>query len=109
MKIYKLIVVSLSLVLLGACGSQSGMRYSVGRSEDKIKHLPYFVPYASGFSSSPIVLAGMQTTDGGDTSTLRTVQNEADGMHVMVEEEQSRDSELKHTTEVAGYISLLNQ
>jgi hypothetical protein len=44
----------------------------------------------------------MQTTDGGDTAAVRWQNKQADGIEVKVEEEQSRDVETNHTTEVVG-------
>ena len=46
----------------------------------------------------------MQTTDGGDTATVRCQNKQADGIDIKVEEEQSRDTEMNHTTEVIGYM-----
>lgn len=48
----------------------------------------------------------MQTTDGGDTSALRTLQVSSLDLQVTVEEEQSKDSETYHTTEDAGFIAI---
>ena len=52
-------------------------------------------------------MTDMQTADGGDTSTLRTLQVSSLDLQVMVEEEQSKDSEITHTTEEAGFIAIL--
>jgi hypothetical protein len=52
------------------------------------------------------MLAAMQTTDGGDTATVRGAGVAASGATVFVEEETSRDSETGHTTERVGWLAL---
>ena len=47
----------------------------------------------------------MQTTDGPDTASLRWDNRSTTGIQVKVEEEQSRDSETTHTSEVVGYFA----
>ncbi|HEB69945.1 MAG TPA: tandem-95 repeat protein, partial [Desulfobulbus sp.] len=90
-------------------GSENGLRYEVGRSADTVTHTPTTLNYTTGFSGKPLLYTDMQTTDGGDTSSLRTLSNEAATLQVQVEEEQSRDTEIAHTTEVAGFIAILSQ
>lgn len=46
----------------------------------------------------------MQTTDGGNTAAVRWQKKQATGIEVKGEEEQSRDVETNHTTEVIGYM-----
>jgi len=50
----------------------------------------------------------MQTKYGGDTATLRNVNLKGDRVTVKVQEEQSRDKEVDHTTEVIGYMVIWN-
>lgn len=59
-----------------------------------------------GFTSTPSVFAAMQSTYGGDTSTLRLTSLSTDSVEVFVEEETSKDSETDHTTEVVGIMAL---
>ncbi|MEM7350279.1 MAG: H-type lectin domain-containing protein, partial [Acidobacteriota bacterium] len=58
------------------------------------------------FSSvtDPVFVAQMQTFDGGDTATLRQRNLSSTSVEVKVEEEQSANTEVNHTTEVVGYI-----
>lgn len=57
-------------------------------------------------SANPVILSDMQTRDGGDTAALRHRSQTSTSVTVWVEEEASRDSELNHTTEVAGVLAL---
>ncbi|MEM7456262.1 MAG: S8 family serine peptidase [Planctomycetota bacterium] len=59
-----------------------------------------------GGSSNPVILSDMQTRDGADTSTLRHRSATSTSVTVWVEEEGSNDSELNHTTEVAGVLAM---
>ncbi|MEA2115043.1 MAG: hypothetical protein U9P36_06640, partial [Thermodesulfobacteriota bacterium] len=88
-------------------GVDGGIRYEVATTGDRITHEATTVEFSSSFNQAPLVVSDMQTTDGGDTSTLRTLQVSSLDLQVMVEEEQSKDSEIKHTTEDAGFIAIL--
>jgi hypothetical protein len=57
-------------------------------------------------STAPVILSDMQTRDGGDAATLRHRSQTSTSVTVWVEEEQSKDSELNHTTEVAGVLAM---
>ena len=59
-----------------------------------------------GGAANPVILSDMQTRDGGDAATLRHRSQTSTSVTVWVEEEASRDSELGHTTEVAGVLAL---
>lgn len=59
-----------------------------------------------GGSNSPVILSDMQTRDGGDAATLRHRSQTSTSVTVWVEEEKSKDSELKHTSEVAGVLAM---
>ncbi|MCZ6907083.1 MAG: fibronectin type III domain-containing protein, partial [Deltaproteobacteria bacterium] len=60
--------------------------------------------FNESFIDSPVFLADMQTTDGSDTATVRWENKDPFGVEVKIEEEQSRDSETRHTTEMVGYM-----
>jgi len=48
----------------------------------------------------------MQTTNGGDTATLRYRELTGGKVSVYVEEETSRDTEVDHAPEDVGYMVL---
>ncbi|GAB4198190.1 MAG: hypothetical protein Tsb002_32940 [Wenzhouxiangellaceae bacterium] len=68
----------------------------------------FFTANFSQTISNPVFLAGMQTRDGGDTSALRYQNLTGSSVQFKVEEEQSLDSEVNHTTEVVGYVVISN-
>lgn len=73
---------------------------------DTVTHRDSAVEFTAEFNASPVVVAAMQTTDGGDTANLRQKNLTADGFTVWVDEEKSRDNEIGHTTEVVGVFAI---
>jgi len=82
-----------------------GLAYEAGVTADVVTHGWYEVPFAQSYQSAPVVLAAMQQSHGPDPSGLRMQALTASRMKVMVEEEQSRDQEMNHTTEPVGYLT----
>ncbi|NBC96407.1 MAG: PKD domain-containing protein, partial [Deinococcus-Thermus bacterium] len=87
-------------------GMLGDWHYEAGRTADTVTHRDHGLSYSSGFATAPVLFADMQSTDGPDTATLRARNVTAAGATISVEEEQSRDSEMNHTTETAGYLVL---
>jgi hypothetical protein len=54
--------------------------------------------------SSPLFFGHMQTSYGGNTAALRYRSLTSTSVSVIVEEEQSYDFEMEHTTEEVGYL-----
>jgi len=87
-------------------GTLGEMQYTIATTADAVQHAWYNLAFPSAQESAPLILADMQSTDGGDTSALRMQNLTAKGVDLRVEEEQSKDSEVSHTTETVGYIAL---
>jgi hypothetical protein len=85
-------------------GQIGDITYVVGKTADQVKHKNYSVQFTEPFTSSPAFIADMQTTDGGDTANVRFSSKTDHSVNVLIDEEQSRDTETKHTTEVVGYM-----
>ena len=83
----------------------NGGRWHALRTPDAVRHPWYTVTHNLGLSDYA-VMGNMQTTDGGDTATLRMRNLNADSLQIKVEEEKSRESEINHTTEAAGLLLL---
>ncbi|WP_068130382.1 Ig-like domain-containing protein [Roseimaritima ulvae] len=74
---------------------------------DTVTHADTTVNFGSiGGSSQPIILSDAQTLDGGDVGSIRHRSSTANSVTLWFEEEASRDSELSHTTEVAGVLAI---
>ena len=85
-------------------GTVGDLTFEVEKTDDVIKHDWQTIVYNETFMNPPVFLADMQTTDGGDTANLRWQNKDFYGIDVKIDEEQSRDSETSHTTEVVGYM-----
>ncbi len=86
-----------------SAGTVDGVDFEVGRTDDSVTHKPFVIAFATPFVDPPMLLADMQTTDGGDTANLRWQSRTSNNVEVWVDEEQSKGSETNHTTEVVGY------
>jgi hypothetical protein len=77
----------------------------VGRTEDAVTDRWFTIPFAESFRE-PSFVAAMQSSDGGNTATLRYAALARGSVHVRIEEETSADEETSHTTEVVGYVTV---
>jgi len=68
-----------------------------------VKHNWYAIDFGQTLGAYT-ALANMQTTYGGDTSNIRARNFNSGSFEVLVDEEQSKDSEIKHTTEDVGWL-----
>ena len=55
------------------------------------------------YSSTPVFLANLQTTNGNDPASLRYDNLNSGSVEILVQEEQSADNEIGHGAEVMGY------
>jgi len=85
-------------------GTVGNLTFEVDKTDDMITHNLQTIVYNETFMATPVFLADMQTTDGWDTANLRQQNKDLYGIDINITEEQSRDSEIYHTTEVVGYM-----
>jgi hypothetical protein len=85
-------------------GTVGNLTFEVDKTDDMITHNLQTIVYNETFMATPVFLADMQTTDGNDTANLRRQNKDLYGIDIKITEEQSRDSEINHTTEVVGYM-----
>lgn len=84
-------------------GSVDDLSFSVGKTENSVTASWFDVAFPIE-TNNPQVLVGMQTTDGGDTANTRYRNLSSTGVQVQIDEEQSRDNEVGHTTEVVAWV-----
>ncbi len=84
----------------GSNGLESGF------TSDSITHGTSTINFSGTFSNNPVVIADMQGEDGADTANVRGSSVSNTGHNVSIEEEQSGDTEVKHTSETVGYLAL---
>ncbi|MEO9651837.1 MAG: Ig-like domain-containing protein [Roseobacter sp.] len=85
-------------------GAANGLE--VVRTDDQVDENADTFVFNQPFSDAPVLIADMQSTDGGDTSTLRLSALDSSSVSLFVEEEQSANAEIAHSDEVAGYVAL---
>ena len=88
---------------------ESGMYESAGLLEAdttgiSVDHNWFNLQFNGTYQETPSFFASFQTTRGGDTADLRIQNLNNSQVDVKVHEEQSKDSEVKHTKENLGYI-----
>jgi len=92
----------------GAGTNRYGLVYEIAATPDEVTHAWYTQDFSAAFSSTPAFLANMQTCDGGDVAAMRYHNLDTSSAEFFVEEEQSGDAEMSHTTEKVGYFLLDN-
>ncbi|KIC41891.1 hypothetical protein RA27_00255 [Ruegeria sp. ANG-R] len=89
-----------------ALESGAGAGFEAFRTADQLDERVDRFDFTTSFGSAPVLLADMQSTDGGDTSTVRMQSLDATGVSLFVAEEQSKNVEVGHTNETAGILAL---
>ena len=79
------------------------MKFEAGNTGDNQDHNWRTTNFGQSYSD-PVVFAGMQTTDGGDTAGVRQRWLMDNMVEFKIEEEQSYDSEVSHTSEDIGFF-----
>lgn len=87
-----------------SCGVVDGLAFEVKKTTNVVRQKPYTILFDQEFMNIPLFLADMQTTVGTDTANVRWQNNDAFGVDVQIDEEQSRDTETNHPKEVVGYM-----
>ncbi|AGA91773.1 PDK repeat-containing protein [Thioflavicoccus mobilis 8321] len=90
-------------------GEINGVPFVVGATGDEVTDEPQHVSYGTSAGAPPVLLMDMQSRDGRDTANLRWQDKVSVAFDVWVDEEQSRDSEVRHTNETVGYIALFTE
>ena len=85
-------------------GIVNGYTFEVSNTANKVKDGFYNIDFQQSFVSPPHFLADMQTSDGKDTANIRWRNKTKYSIEVQIDEEQSKNTETGHTTEVVGYM-----
>jgi predicted ester cyclase len=86
-------------------GSIDGIHYEIGSTSNAVTQDFKTISFNQPFATEPVFLAAMQTVDGPDPSSVRWDSLTSTNVQVKVEEEQSKDSEQIHTSEIVGYMA----
>ncbi len=86
-------------------GTVNGVDYIVDSTFNEVTHELYHIPFYPAFLNTPVFVADMQTKNRGETANIRWENKNADGIEVLIHEEQSRDTEVRHASEVIGFMA----
>ena len=85
-------------------GTVHGLPFEVSSTNNVVTQTYRSVSFHQSFTTPPVFIAGMQTSDGNDTANVRCRSLDGYQVDVQIDEERSLDSETSHTTEVVGYM-----
>ncbi|GAB6194012.1 PKD domain-containing protein [Desulfocastanea catecholica] len=85
-------------------GEIGNMLYEAGNTADSVTHDWTDLTFDTEFPALPHFIAGMQTYDSSETAAVRSNNMSQAATQIKIEEEQSKDAEIEHTTEVVGYL-----
>ncbi len=80
------------------------MKVVVAKTKKVVKHKWYTIQYGEQLMEAPLFLAAMLPQKGGNTASLRYTDRTNSSVQIKVEEEQSKDSEVRHSRETIGYF-----
>jgi hypothetical protein len=86
-------------------GTNDGVAFIADRTPNSVTHNWYTISFSPSFSQAPIFLCHDDTYNGGNTCGTRFRNLGSFSVQVMIEEEQSKDSEVNHTTEMVSYLA----
>ncbi|MDJ0845473.1 Calx-beta domain-containing protein [Crocosphaera sp.] len=87
-------------------GNWDGNEFIAGNTGDQVTHHWHTLDFGNTFLNAPKFLGNIATFDGADPSGLR-YQNLTNGnVQIMVEEDNSYDSEIQHTTEDINFLAI---
>ncbi len=94
------------LVIGQGTGQWSGLDFEAGVTADNITDSGRTIGFTNNLGPAPNFLAQLHTFDGGDNAHLDASGLSGTGVDVNVQEDRTLDSEVRHTTERAGWLAL---
>jgi hypothetical protein len=89
-----------------SAGTFDDLHFEVSKTGNVVTHRFTTIQFGQVFEAPPLFLSDIQTGDGMDTANVRRQNMNAGSVEVQIDEEQSKNSETSHTSEVVGYIAL---
>lgn len=87
-------------------GVVNGLKFEVDRTKNYITDEFTSLNFQNTFQEPPVFLGDMQTSDGSNPANLRIDSKTKRSVWIKVDEEQSKNSEVSHTTESLGYLAI---
>jgi PKD repeat protein len=86
-------------------GTLGSMLYESNTTSDSVTHDWQNIPFETTFLDLPLLFADIQTHDESDSSSVRVDQLQKASVQIKIAEEQSKDDEVAHTTEILSYLA----
>ncbi len=80
------------------------MKVIIGKTSKSVKHKWYTLKYEEQLNEEPLFLGAISPQVGENTAALRYRNRTSSSVQIKVQEEQSKDSEIRHSRESVGYI-----
>ena len=90
-------------------GTIDGLTFEINKTGDSVTHNFYTIQFSQNFMNTPLFIADMQTGDSMNAANVRWQNKDAYAVEVQIDEEQSKDNEIMHGTEVVGYMVFSRQ
>jgi hypothetical protein len=85
-------------------GTIDGIEFEIDATGNKVSHNFHAISFNQAFPEVPVFLSDMQTANGMDPANVRWRNITANSVQVQIDEEQSRNKEIKHNVESVGYM-----
>jgi hypothetical protein len=87
-------------------GTLDGLTFEVRRTVEVRRDEFYTLPLREPFADTPVFLADVQATGGGNPLNLRWERKDVDGIHVKIDDERSDEAGRERGPDVVGYIAI---
>ncbi len=87
-------------------GTLDTLIYEAQATANEVTNNLHSIMFQSDFNTAPLFFSDMQTLDGRDTSSIGYQNPTTTSIQVNIKEEQSKDDELGHTSEIIGYLAI---
>ena len=87
-------------------GDWGELSYQAGHTEPKVNHNGYNLNFSQEFVYEPSLFASLASFNGSDPSGLRYRNLEQNQVQIIVEEDQSLDTEVSHVNEIVDFLAI---
>ncbi len=87
-------------------GNWGELEYQAGHTGRNVNHRGYNLNFSQDFTNEPSLFASLASFYGGDASGLRYRNLSDTQVQIIVEEDQSLDSERSHTKEIVDFLAI---
>jgi hypothetical protein len=94
------------LALSQGPGTWNSMRYEAGVTLDAVTDAFYSHSFTDPFESAPSLLTSLSTYDSPDNASVRYSDLTSSSVNLKIDEDESFDAEVAHTTEAVSYLAI---